>query len=313
MKNKRKACVSCGRIRLRALRLRNELIYDVCMSCSHCEKQSSANGTPDTAFEDAQEKYFGDRSAILEVSDSPFEQEILHNRQKILGRHLPSNCSVLEVGPGGGAILDWLKNNDYNATVVEHSCVLAERLAKRFSAKVHSGEFETIDLGHDAYDAFCSFHVIEHVRDPQSHLQKAFEVVKPGGLAFVATPNARSWEQRIPGNLSPNYDSAHLRVFSEGSLTKLCAEAGWTVQQFVTPEYTVGWLRVVSKLLRRVKGEDEEATAGKYASATSIKMKAAFRFAQVLTFPVRALQVLTGGGNELFFVLYKPRAILNKD
>jgi hypothetical protein len=148
--------------------------------------------------------------------------------------------------------------------------------------------------------------VIEHVRDPMAHLAKAFSAVRPGGVAFVATPNARSWEQCIPGHLSPNYDSAHLRVFSRGSLSKLAQDAGWQVQEVHTPEFTMGWLRVLSKILRRVKGEHEERTAGKYSGILTRNQRGAYRFLNLVTMPVRAIQARLGGGNELFFILLKP-------
>ena len=32
----------------------------------------------------------------------------------------------------------------------------------------------------------------------------------------------------------------------------------------VTPEYSSGWLRSAAKILRKLKGEDEELSAGKY-------------------------------------------------
>ena len=110
----------------------------------------------------------------------------------------------------------------------------------------------------------------------------------------------------MPGHLSPNYDSAHLRVFSPDSLCKLAQNAGWQVQEVITPEFTMGWLRVLSKILRRIKSEHEESTAGKYAGAVTDKQRGIFRIANFVTMPVRAVQARLGGGNELFLVLRKP-------
>ncbi|WP_170941000.1 class I SAM-dependent methyltransferase [Antarctobacter heliothermus] len=260
----------------------------------------------EAAFEEAQENYFGEDSAIFQVTLSPFEAEVLRKRTNVLRTYLPTKGTILEVGPGGGAVLGWLIAQGHTPTAVEHSPSLSKHLATHYDITVKSGEFEALDLGKDIFDAFCSFHVIEHVRDPLAHLQNAFDIVRPGGMAFVATPNADSWEQRIPGNLSPNYDSAHLRVFSQASLYKLADEVGWQIEQTKTPEFTMGWLRVLSKAVRRFKGEHEESTAGKYAGGAPGKTRILFRTAHILSWPIRALQASLGGGNELFFVLRKP-------
>jgi SAM-dependent methyltransferase len=150
---------------------------------------------------------------------------------------------------------------------------------------------------------FCSFHVIEHVLDPRAHLELAIKYVKPGGLAFIATPNANSWEQRLFPRLSPNFDSAHLRVFSQKSLRILAQDVGWSVVYEKTPEYSSSWLRVFSKILRKFRGEDEEATAGKYLLNQSFSRKMLLYFIMLFSYPFRILQSLFNGGNEIFTVL----------
>ena len=299
-------CTSCEKSPLKILHLRDTLSYYVCPKCKHCEKVVNENSSINEAFEDAQEKYFGEDSAIFLVAQSPFEAEVLERRIDILSRYLPHKSSIIEVGPGGGAVLNWLMEEGHQPTAVEYSPSLAKHLAQHFGIAVKTGEFETLEIENEGFDAFCSFHVIEHVRDPLAHLRKAFSIVRPGGMAFVATPNSTSWEQRIPGHLSPNYDSAHLRVFSPESLSKFAQDAGWQVQEVITPEFTMGWLRVLSKIVRRFKGEDEESTAGKYAGAVTSKQRSIFRIANLITMPVRAVQARLGGGNELFLVLRRP-------
>jgi SAM-dependent methyltransferase len=152
---------------------------------------------------------------------------------------------------------------------------------------------------------FCSFHVIEHVTDPRAHLSEAARVVRPAGLAFVATPNASSWEQKLFRRLSPNFDSAHLRVFSAQSLQRLADETGWSVLYDETPEYTSGWLRVVSKAFRKLRGEDEEATAGKYASQMSPHKRWIIGAMRGLSWPLRTVQSRLQGGNEILVVLQR--------
>jgi 2-polyprenyl-3-methyl-5-hydroxy-6-metoxy-1,4-benzoquinol methylase len=298
------SCISCASSAIKTTKLRDELAYVVCKSCGHCEK-INISGNAKEAFENAQAKYYGTNSHIVGARTSPFESEILEMRTKVVSRLLTKGSTVVEVGPGAGTFLEWLTKSGFHTTAIEHSAELAKHLADKLLVPVIVGDFETVDLAGKTADAFCSFHVIEHVSDPAKHLAKAFEVVRPGGFAFIATPNARSWEQQIPGNLSPNYDAAHLRIFSSNSLRRLSESVGWTVLAVYTPEYTIGWLRVASKILRRLRGEHEEFSAGKYSGGSGRGFRALAVTSRLTTAPFRFAQRLCGGGNELFLVLKK--------
>ena len=297
-------CVVCGSANTIVLKVHSRLSYNCCQSCWHCEL-INPDGNMVTSFESAQEKYFGDTSLLVHTKPNPFDEEILSVRKNLVGPVLSVSSDVLEVGPGSGAFSIWLSDHGHRVICVEQSKVLAKKLAERIPTSIVSDEFENSDIDKESIDVFCSFHVIEHVRDPLVHLQKALGVVKTGGLAFIATPNAGSWEQRFFPLLSPNFDSAHLRVFSQASLYRLCEEAGWSVEHVITPEHSIYWMRVVTKLLRRAKGEDEEETAGKYAGQNSVVINTIGRVVRIITYPLRSVQKNLGGGNELFLILKK--------
>lgn len=298
-------CAACKSKKIKLISVRDQLTYISCEKCGHCEIFHLDESSLDS-FEEAQTKYYCNETAIFDAALSPFEQEVLALRCDIAGKLLAPGSHVLEVGPGAGQFLTWLRSSGFQVTVAEHSPQLASRLEADLGAEVIVGEFETMALPNDAFDAFCSFHVIEHVRSPELHLQKAYSVVRSGGIALVATPNARSWEQRIPGNLSPNFDSAHLHIFSPCSLQRLARACGWQVSQCLTPEYSTGWLRVASKIVRRVRGQDEEKTAGQYAAQSSIAMARIASAIRIGSMPLRYVQQRLGGGNEIFLVLRKP-------
>ena len=298
-------CVVCGAQSIRTLNVRPKLSYDVCQKCGHCELISCFKSI-EKSFKFAQEKYFGESSLLTRELTSSLNDEIVSVRRNIVGSVLSRTCDVLEVGPGSGAFLNWLSQRGHRVIAVEHSKALACILSKRLDAKIFLGEFENIDIDKESIDLFCAFHVIEHVRDPVEFLRKAIGVVRAGGYGFVATPNSESWEQRAFPFVSPNFDSAHLRVFSQASLRRLCEKAGWSVVRVITPEYTMSWIRILTKALRRVKGEDEEETAGKYAGTNAELISRIGSVARVVTYPFRAIQEISKGGNELFFILKKP-------
>lgn len=295
-------CESCGSTNTRSVTIRPGLEYLICQACGHC-LLVTGDASLDETFAASQEKYFGEDTVLIETGDSPLEDEVMARRRAVFSRFVKSPCALLEVGPGAGAFLNWACREGHTVTAIEDSSALARAVEAKTGAKVIIGRFESCVLDDTSQDVFCSFHVIEHVTDPRAHLDEAARVVRPGGLAFVATPNATSWEQRLFRRLSPNFDSAHLRVFSAKSLQRLAAEAGWHVLYAETPEYTSGWLRVVSKAVRMLRGEDEEATAGKYASQMSPRKRGILAVLRGLSLPLRTVQSRLQGGNEILVVL----------
>lgn len=295
-------CEICGSTETKLYEIRKNLQYIICNQCHHCLLFNEKNSLEDT-FVESQEKYFSDGPAFLEVGCSPLENEMMAYRRAVFSSFVTSPSAVLEVGPGAGKFLSWICREGHTALAIEDSTSLARMVEARTSAQVIIGRFERICLAEASQDVFCSFHVIEHVIDPRAHLCEAARVVRPGGLAFVATPNATSWQQRLFRRFSPNFDSAHLRVFSERSLRRIAAEAGWHVLHAETPEYTAGWLRVTSKLVRKLRGEHEELTAGKYASQMSHSRRCMLAVFKGASWLLRAAQSRLRGGNEILLVL----------
>lgn len=62
------------------------------------------------------------------------------------------------------------------------------------------GEFETAEIPSGEYDAIFSFWTLEHLVAPDPFFQKAFDVLKPGGVLYAFTPHAHhpfAWMVRL--------------------------------------------------------------------------------------------------------------------
>lgn len=297
-------CEICYSTKTRVLNVRPGLDYTVCNSCKHAAL--NINGcTLVGKFEESQKRYFGDLCTFVSGSESKIDIEATNKRCIILQRFVHEPALLLEVGPGSGAFAKCALKMGHEITLVENSPHIATYLQSNINANVIQGTFEDIELPVSEYDVFCSFHVIEHVADIQSHLELAARILKPGGLAFIATPNASSWQQRIFPMLSPNFDTAHLRVFSLQSLQILAERSGWKVLYSETPEYTNGWLRVLTKAIRKIRREDEEITAGKYSRSDNKLFGILIKAFGALTAPIRSAQQYCHAGNEIFLVLQR--------
>lgn len=108
------------------------------------------------------------------------------------------------------------------------------------------GEFESSAVPAGAYDAAYAYNVVEHVRDPEGFLHKLAEVLKPGGVFWAVTPNARHpfcltvrvverlGLKRAFGAHHPGINDypAYYRLNTEGSVRRMAAAAGFTAAAF---------------------------------------------------------------------------------
>jgi SAM-dependent methyltransferase len=95
---------------------------------------------------------------------------------------------VLDVGCGEGVLLDALHARGREA-------VGLERVALR--PDVRAREAAEFDERPGEWAAVVFWHSLEHLREPAVALERAFELLRPGGLLVIAVPNFESWQARL--------------------------------------------------------------------------------------------------------------------
>jgi len=95
---------------------------------------------------------------------------------------------ILDIGTGAGYIAQHLASCARQVTSVD---VVDER---HVTAGYHFVPVtdETMPFANGTFDIVVSNHVIEHVQDQRRHVTEVLRVLKPGGVAYFATPN-RNW------------------------------------------------------------------------------------------------------------------------
>jgi SAM-dependent methyltransferase len=91
-------------------------------------------------------------------------------------------------------------------------------------------EFET----EERFDLVLMLNLVEHVADPVAVLEKARELLAPGGLLWLQTPNFRSLDARIfrRRNWAGYHCPRHWAIFSEPGLRRALGRARLDAAEF---------------------------------------------------------------------------------
>ncbi|MDP8242564.1 MAG: class I SAM-dependent methyltransferase [Candidatus Hinthialibacter antarcticus] len=100
-------------------------------------------------------------------------------------------------------------------------------VAQEHGLEVSVAHLEQLELD-KLFDFITLVDVIEHVRDPKALMQRASQLLKPGGAVYIKTPCADSLPHRLVGERWLE-SAEHVQFFSQRTLTKLVEEAGFKI------------------------------------------------------------------------------------
>lgn len=150
------------------------------------------------------------RNYDLEAQDSSnglYEHKIdTFVRERLLERfkgRLVSKAKALEIGSFEGNMTSLLLNYVEDLTVIEPSSELCQTITKNFGEriKVVNTTIESFNT-QDRYDAIFLIHTLEHLEDRSVCLEKIGDLLAPGGILFIAVPNANAASRRIAVNMN---------------------------------------------------------------------------------------------------------------
>lgn len=146
-------------------------------------------------------------------------------------RHLPpqpvGGGRVLDVGCGNGGFLAVAREAGWEVEGVDFD-IEAVNAARSLGLNVRHGGIELFLDKCACYDVITLSHVIEHVHDPVALVQRLYELLKPGGMLWLETPNIDSLGSRRFGrNWRGLEPPRHLVMFTTKALVGCLRAAGF--------------------------------------------------------------------------------------
>lgn len=144
-------------------------------------------------------------------SDNPIHQRLLkpymYVKEKVGG-------TVVEIGCGDGRGIELLApNSDQYIALDKSTAVIEKRAAAHKNLKIIEATIPPIgEIKDNTADVIVSFQVIEHILDDTLFLEEIYRILKPGGVAYLTTPNIKLTLSRNPW---------HIREYTSEELEKL--------------------------------------------------------------------------------------------
>jgi SAM-dependent methyltransferase len=159
----------------------------------------------------------------------------------------PGTLRVLDVGCADGRLLDWYKQSAAGERIETHGIEMDEAAAataRRRGHRVVTGRFEVDrELEPGSFDVILALHVIEHVDDPEGFARHAAELLTPGGVLFIATPN---WDavdaRRMRGHWGGNHFPRHWTLYDERTLRALAGSIGLELERVEYQPNPIFWV-----------------------------------------------------------------------
>lgn len=209
--------------------------------------QGAAVGGADEHYTDA---YYGGERRPDEDRFEALARAVSDRRLERIEGDLGRRGRILDVGCGTGFLLAAAADRGWEAIGVEVSARAAEAARRHPGVTVHTGTLEDAPLASGSFDAITLSHVLEHVPDPVSLLERIASLLVADGILVLALPNAdgflhtvtnvvhrlrrRYGRDRFSCSL---YPPSHLYAFTPTSLVRALSRA----------KLAATWIRITGK------------------------------------------------------------------
>jgi len=144
------------------------------------------------------EQYYGKENVRFNPIFERMVRWFRKRRAAVLYSRVPRG-PVLDVGCGRGMMLSYMRELGYEAHGLELSETAAHHARHILKLEVATGDFINSPHERSRYNAAIFCHTLEHFSNPVAAIARAYEILKPGGVLWIAVPNYGSWQARLFG------------------------------------------------------------------------------------------------------------------
>ncbi len=182
------------------------------------------------------ETYFrNDESSVVGYTDYLADESNIRKtsqrRMKHIEKFIQPPGRMLDVGCATGFFIVEAHNRGWKVEGLDVSAFAVQYTDERFGFKTYHGSLMEAELRQGDYDVVTMWDVIEHVPDPKTSIQIVADLLRPGGIFELSTPDIASIPAKLTGKRWIGYKLAdeHIYYFSVRTLSQMLNEAGFDV------------------------------------------------------------------------------------
>ncbi|RTL36260.1 MAG: class I SAM-dependent methyltransferase [Candidatus Melainabacteria bacterium] len=158
----------------------------------------------------------------------------LNRLEKALSHCLANEeLKVLDIGCADGRALNWYKkieSKNVRTFGVDFDPIAVQK-AREAGHTIYEGLFEEAQIPQNFFDMAVATHVIEHVANPKAFAKRALDVIKPGGILLLETPNINSFDAMLfrHRHWGGYHFPRHWVFYDADTITNLMKELGFDI------------------------------------------------------------------------------------
>jgi SAM-dependent methyltransferase len=191
-----------------------------CRRCGHMQLEPMPDhATLAAAYADAASDHY--------IEEEAGQRETARRALERIEAHAPARGRLLDLGCWVGFLLAEARERGWQVTGVEPSLYASSYARDELGLEVISADVLSASLPAGAFDAVVMGDVIEHLTVPADALTRIRELLVPGGVAWLALPDAGSRLARAMGRRWWSVLPTHVQYFTRGSINALLARSGF--------------------------------------------------------------------------------------
>ena len=155
------------------------------------------------------------------LAEEPGRRRTMGRLVDAIERHSPRG-RLLEVGCGHGLLLDEARKRGWAVEGLEIADASREH-ARSLGLEVRD---ETLEQAEGEYQAVVLADVLEHLDDPVDALRRIADLLVPGGVTLIVTPDPASRTAKLAGSRWWGYLPSHTYLIPHSTLRGLLRDAG---------------------------------------------------------------------------------------
>jgi 2-polyprenyl-3-methyl-5-hydroxy-6-metoxy-1,4-benzoquinol methylase len=177
---------------------------------------------------------------FMALSNNPKGDFFRSVLSKVSGMLAKPALDILEIGSGFGNFVHYANSNGHHATGTEVTREYADMSSESLNGRiihVEGGRY-TDHFRCASFDLIYMEHVFEHVLHPEALLSQIRQLLRPGGVLFLAVPNMGSLSSRLQGKYwAWAAPPDHLYFYNQSNLFLLLEKHGFSVTEAFTKDY----------------------------------------------------------------------------